>query len=205
MISCIGKVVLQTKKKIIAGLAVGIVVIAGAAAGIKAQGMLPAGRSTPSSSPTVQMEENNITPVQMEDGNRSPAEGAEDRADPNAEGRVDPNGQTAEEAEAFKENQGSQGQAEGVDLRDETEAPAGEGAPDKEAAEPPVGDESEELIWGLTEASVLYTSPQPGDKYLREDGSIGVIADWDEADEICLKYLTPEELQQLRDLNLTFN
>lgn len=102
---------------------------------------------------------------------------------------VDVNNLTPDEAREITEGQGAAQQGEGESLEGEMENPP-EGTP--EAAE------------DTEQQDESHRSPQPGDTYIRADGSVGVIVDFDKEDQEVLENLTPEELKALQDLNLTF-
>ena len=101
---------------------------------------------------------------------------------------------TAEPAE-HAENQGSNaGQGEGEDLSSmiddsakETETPSGS------ETEQSGNDEVESGQW------------QVGDTVLNPDGSVMEIVDFDKMAEEVWSNITPEELQELRDMQITFN
>lgn len=114
--------------------------------------------------------------VTVDDGTETPA-------------TIDVNNLTPDEAREITEGTGAAQQGEGESLEGEMENPP-EGTP--EAAE------------DTEQQDESHRSPQPGDTYIRADGSVGVIVDFDKEDQEVLENLTPEELKALQDLNLTF-
>ena len=103
---------------------------------------------------------------------------------------IDVNEITLDEAREIVEGAGANGQGEGESLEGEIE-----NAP-QEAPEA-----SEETA----EQEESHQSPQPGDTYVRADGSVGVITDYEKEFNDAIENISPEELQALRDLNLKFS
>lgn len=119
--------------------------------------------------------------------NHAAPDEAEPAAAPAATATPEPSPEPTPEPDELAENQESNGQGEGEDLGNEMENPA-EGE-----SETPKDGETESGQW------------QVGDTITGVNGGQIEIVDFDKETQEFLENLTPEEIQELRDMQITFN